>query len=73
VKENCKSCQFWSETIARAATDLAVEAVCLADNSPRRGRYVRSEDRCQAWARNSHGAIDDPHCGNEAVEFYGSR
>jgi hypothetical protein len=47
-----------------------VEALCLAGDSPDDGRYTRASDRCQAWKLNSHGAIDDPHCGDEAVALY---
>jgi hypothetical protein len=69
-RKNCNSCRYWSESIARAIGGGPIEAICLAGDSPNHGRYVNGNDRCQAWKLNSHGAVDDPHCGDEAVAFY---
>jgi hypothetical protein len=70
AKENCESCRFWSELVARAIGAGPIEALCLAGDSPNHENYVRGNDHCQAWKLNNHGAVDDPHCGSKAVLLY---
>lgn len=37
-----------------------VKALCLAAAGPKTSTFVAGDDFCEAFARNSHGAVDDP-------------
>lgn len=67
---NCGGCRYWSEMIARAIGGADVEAYCLGPGSPYRGHYTKGRQTCEAFAKNSHGAVDDPHRGPDAVAEY---
>jgi len=60
----CEGCRYWSEMIARAGggTDNPrgdTEALCLGDG-PHAKKYTTAEQTCPAFARNTHGAVDEP-------------
>lgn len=62
---NCGGCRYWSQMIARAGggTDNPrgdTEALCLTPEGPNAQRYTTSETTCGSWAKNSHGAVDEP-------------
>lgn len=37
-----------------------IEALCLAQGSVYRGKFVRETQSCDCWANNHYGAIDSP-------------
>jgi hypothetical protein len=72
---NCSGCRYWSEMLAQAGGGTInprgdVEAMCLSDG-PRKGKYTTAETTCDAYAKNSHGAVDDPpNYGEESRAAY---
>lgn len=70
-KRNCGGCRFWSEMIAQSIGCGPIQALCLADGGPRRGKYTSGRDTCEAWKSGHHGAIDSPpHYGEEVRKLY---
>jgi hypothetical protein len=69
-KQVCETCRWWSERCAQALGAGPIEALCLAQDGPKSMNYTRANDTCPAWRINSHGAIDDPYCGEDAVARY---
>lgn len=58
--KNCEGCRYWSEMIARIASDR-VEAVCLAVHGKNAGHYTGEADACSAWEAGTHGAVRPAH------------
>ncbi|MDO8534109.1 MAG: hypothetical protein Q7S17_05130 [Xanthobacteraceae bacterium] len=42
------------------------EALCLSERGPHAREYTTAETTCDAFAKNSHGAVDDPPNYGEA-------
>lgn len=60
-ERNCSGCRYWSEMIAQSIGGRDVEAMCLApEGSPAKGKYMVGSQTCAAYAKNTHGAVDDP-------------
>ncbi len=69
--KDCNGCRFWSEMIAKAEGGGPVEALCLSDTGPNKGKYVSGRATCEAWASGHHGAVDDPpNYGEETRALY---
>jgi hypothetical protein len=62
---NCSGCRYWSEMIAKVH-DTALMAMCLGEGRLK-GKYTTEEQVCEAYAKNSHGAVDDPPDYGEAA------
>lgn len=66
---NCQTCRFWSDKLAQAMGGGPIEAYCLSQDGPRRGRYTRGNQSCEKWQDAPLGAVDsgsddDPRYGN---------
>jgi hypothetical protein len=73
-ERNCAGCRYWSEMIARSIGGNDVEALCLAPEGPCSGKYKTGSKSCSAFARNTHGAVDDPpNYGEEARAAYAAQ
>jgi hypothetical protein len=57
---NCKGCRYWSEMIAQSIGCGPVQAICLSQESERKGRYTTGRETCAQWASGHLGAIDEP-------------
>jgi len=58
---NCKGCRYWSEMIAQAIGGGPVEAMCLNQDAPSKGKMRPGWfHECTAWEEGSLGAVDDP-------------
>jgi hypothetical protein len=54
--------------IAQSIGGRDVEAMCLApEGSPARGKYMVGSQTCSAYAKNTHGAVDEPPNYGEAA------
>lgn len=56
----CETCRYWSQMCAQALDGGPIEALCLAPDGPRKGRFTRATATCPKWAENTHGAWDEP-------------
>jgi len=65
--KDCRGCRFWSEMIAMCNGGGPVQAMCLSDNGPRKGKYTSGRQTCEAWKSGHLGAIDDPPNYGEEV------
>lgn len=66
---DCGGCRYWSEMIAMVQAG-EVCAMCLGSGTMR-GRYTTARQVCDAYARNSAGAVDDPpNYGEESRAEY---
>lgn len=63
----CGGCRYWSEMIAQAIGARGIEAMCLSAGGPRGGGYTFATETCAAFAKNSHGAVDEPPNYGEAA------
>lgn len=63
---NCEGCRYWSEMIAKSGP-REVEAMCLAEGGPFKGKYTEGSKTCDAYAKNSCGAVDEPPDYGEAA------
>ena len=69
---NCSGCRYWSEMIAMVQAGEVV-AMCLGTGTMK-GRYTTGEQICDAYAKNTHGAVDDPpDYGEEARAAYAAQ
>ena len=69
--KNCKGCRFWSEMLAQAIGGGPVQAMCLSDEGPNKGKYTSARITCEAWKSGHHGAVDEPpDYGAEVREMY---
>lgn len=66
-ERNCSGCRYWSEMIAQSIGGRDVEALCLIQGGPASGKYMVGTQTCPEWAKNSHGAVDDPPNYGEAT------
>lgn len=66
-ERNCSGCRYWSEMIAQSIGGAHVEALCLTPSGPAKGKYMVGTQTCNAFAKNSHGAVDDPPDYGEAA------
>jgi len=48
----------------------SINAVCLSQDSPSRGKFENEKHTCPAWKSGHHGAIDHPQFGERAIELY---
>lgn len=55
---DCGGCRYWSEMIAMVQAGKTV-AMCLGSGSLK-GRYTSHRQTCDAFAKNTAGAVDDP-------------
>lgn len=55
---DCGGCRYWSEMIAMVQ-DGALVAMCLGAG-PYGGRYTNGTTTCDAFAKNTAGAVDEP-------------
>lgn len=68
---SCGGCRYWSEMIAQSIGGREVEALCLSGDGPCGGKYMVASQVCSAFAKNSHGAVDDPpNYGEEVRPLY---
>ena len=68
---NCAGCRFWSEMIAKCEGGGPVQALCLADSGPFKGKYTTARQKCDSWKPGHFGAIDDPpNYGEETRKLY---
>jgi hypothetical protein len=65
----CKTCRFWSELMAQSSSQ-GIQAMCLNFNSPHHQQWTLGEYCCPKWKSGHHSSIDDPECGNKAIELY---
>lgn len=65
---NCSGCRYWSEMIAMVQGGEVV-ALCLSADSVARQSYTGAEDHCGSYAKNSHGAVDEPPNYGEDVRI----
>ena len=56
----CEKCRFWSEMCAQAIGKGPMEALCLSENGPKKGKMVEESFSCPAWKSGHLGAVDDP-------------
>lgn len=63
----CEGCRYWSEMVARSHGGGPVEALCLANEGPRSGKYTTARTTCTSWASGHFGAVDDPPDYGEAA------
>jgi hypothetical protein len=69
---NCSGCRYWSEMIAMVQAGEVV-AMCLGTDALK-GRYTTERQTCGAFARNTHGAVDDPpDYGEEVRAMYAAQ
>ena len=69
--ENCEGCRYWSEMLAFCDGAGPVQAMCLCDAGPKRGKYTIGRESCQKWESGHLGAVDDPcEPGREAWRRY---
>ena len=66
-ERNCAGCRYWSEMIAQSIGGRDVEAMCLNSEGPCSGKYMVGSQTCAKFARNTHGAVDDPPDYGEEV------
>lgn len=59
-KTTCEFCRYWSEMLAQSIGHGPIEAVCLAPNGPKHGKYMPSNGTCASWADGYLGGIDSP-------------
>ena len=65
----CVECRYWSQMIAQSIGPGPIEAWCLSQTQKQ--RFRRADDTCDDWAKNSHGAVDEPpDYGETANEKY---
>lgn len=55
---DCGGCRYWSEMIAMVQDGVLV-AMCLG-TGPYGSRYTNATTTCDAFAKNTAGAVDDP-------------
>jgi hypothetical protein len=67
MAEQCENCRYWSQMLAQALDGGPIEAWCLSEDGPKRGRYVRANDHCPSWKTNIHGSVDEGHDYGERV------
>jgi hypothetical protein len=58
--KNCAGCRFWSEMVAQCRGGGPVEAMCLSNVGPLKGKYTTARQTCPDWESGHHGAVDDP-------------
>lgn len=58
TERNCSGCRYWSEMVAMVRNDDVV-AMCLGGGAWA-GKYTKAQQSCDSYAKNSHGAVDDP-------------
>ena len=51
------------------AEDGVVKAICLGLGT-NAGAYTVGSDRCEYWADDRHGVVDDPDTGEDARRLY---
>jgi len=56
----CETCRYWSERVAFCEGGGPLNALCLSRSSPQNSRYTTGGYTCDAWAKNTCGAVDDP-------------
>lgn len=65
----CENCRYWSQMIAQSIGAGPIEAWCLS--SEQKQKYRRATETCNSWAKNSHGAVDEPpNYGEGSNEAY---
>ncbi len=75
-ERNCSGCRYWSEMIARAGGGTTnprgdTEACCRSHGGPQAGEYTTAKRTCAAFAKGTHGAVDDlPDYGEAARAAY---
>jgi len=75
-EHTCGGCRYWSEMIARAGSGTdnprgETEALCLSASGPKASKYTVADFTCSSFAKNSHGAVDDPpNYGEESRAAY---
>lgn len=57
---DCRGCRFWSEMIAQSIGGGPVQALCLSEGGPFKGKYTSGRQTCDAWKSGHLGAVDDP-------------
>lgn len=62
---DCGGCRYWSEMIAMVQAGDVV-AMCLG-RGIMNGKYTTGRQTCDAYAKNTHGAVDDPPDYGEEV------
>ena len=55
---DCGGCRYWSEMLAMVQ-DGALTAMCLG-TGPHGSRYTNETTTCEAFAKNTAGAVDEP-------------
>lgn len=65
--KDCRGCRYWSEMIAQSIGFGPVQALCLVQEGPLKGRYVSGRQTCSAWADGYLGAVDTP--GFDGTEY----
>ncbi len=66
---DCGGCRYWSEMIAMVQVGETV-AMCLGSGTMK-GRYTTHRQICDRFAKNRHGAVDDPpNYGEETRALY---
>jgi hypothetical protein len=63
----CENCRYWSQMVAQALDGGPIEAWCVSEDGPKKGRLTRATDHCPARKINSHGAVDEPPDYGEAA------
>lgn len=53
--------------VAQSIGGRDVEALCLSEDGPAKGKYVVGSQVCSAFAKNTRGAVDDPADYGEAA------
>lgn len=66
-ERNCGGCRYWSEMVAQSIGGRNVEALCLNSAGPCSGKYMVATQVCDAYAKNTLGAVDDPPDYGEEV------
>lgn len=49
LEKTCESCKYWSDKCAMSIGCGPMEALCLSEESPRRGRFSKENDYCDQW------------------------
>lgn len=61
--KNCNGCRFWSEMLAKAEGGGGVQAMCLAESGPFKGKYTFGSQKCDSW-KSGHRS------GGEEIIYY---
>lgn len=65
--QDCGNCRYWSQMCAQSIGCGPIEALCLSEGGPRKGKYTRETFYCGAWRSDHYGKVDDPPNYGEAA------